>query len=218
MINYHDVFGGQVSKGYIAPLPIGILKKKSVTAATIFNGLEPIDIFDSFIGNFKNLGIKLAGFGMKKLALGSFLYELEHSGRPFDAAKEMYTSATSNTLSFAPINGSAIPIYSPSSYEQGSTISHVRKSLESSEDFIMIPGVSAGISLANTMSKINVNNVYGRGILSVLESIGWNTNPGQPQKNVELALDYQGEIPAAIGGGTLLFPHLWILLLFMLVI
>jgi hypothetical protein len=136
---------------------------------------------------------------MKKLAIGSFLYELENSGSPFSAARRMHLDATSNSLLFVPINGTSIPIYSPTNYEQGSTISHVTKALETTEDFIMIPGVGPGVSLGATMSKLNVQNIYGKGILSILESIGWNTNENQVQKSVELALDYKGEVPTATG-------------------
>ena len=193
LINYHDVFGGQVSQGYLATLPIGILTNPKVTTSTVFSGLEPIDIYDSFIEGYKELGLQLSKFGRRNLALNSFLYELENSGEPFDAAKQMYKAATNGKLAFKDARGLS-GLYSPPTYEQGSSLSHVRELEGYGENFIMVPSIESGISLKSRMENYKLDSVYGRGILDVLDNIGWSILPLTEQKSVELALDFDGQV------------------------
>ena len=44
------------------------------------------------------------------------------------------------------------------------------------------------------MENYKLDSVYGRGILDVLDNIGWSILPLTEQKSVELALDFDGQV------------------------
>ena len=188
LFNYNHLFGQKATTGYLAPLPVGLIGKNSVLTTTNFQILEPIDIFDSFINDFKDLAIDVAGFEKQNANLYKFITNFELSGKPFEAAKKMYKSATTQLI-FKPNNGTHVLLYSPVKYESGSSISHVRQELSTSSNFLMVPNIGPGISLQSKGP-----NIYGNGILQILESIGWNLDPTKEQKSIELALDFGGQV------------------------
>jgi hypothetical protein len=115
-------------KGYIAPLPIGATQSTSSTDK--FTALEPIDIFDAFISgseNFKDIGVRLGKFAIQNKVASELVSSFEKSGDPFSAAKAAYSASIkgTGTLQFKTSKGTSLNLYSPTTFEQGSSLSHV---------------------------------------------------------------------------------------------
>ena len=168
------------------------------TDSTIVSALEPVDIFDSFISgsryNFKDLAKDLESFGNQGTTAAEFLPNFESSGRPFLAAQRLFQESTQGQgkLFFTTRDGTKVQLYSPSRYEQGSSVSHVAISNSNTENFLMIPALSPGITLEAVMSRVGARSVYGSEIQKVLETVGWPTPSSPTVKQIQLSLGFAG--------------------------
>lgn len=181
--------------------------------------LEPVDIFDSFLSgtrfNFKDLAKDLESFGNQEITASEFLTSFEQSGKPFEAAQRLFQESTrgQGTLFFNAKDGSKISLYSPSKYEQGSSVSHVVGSNAVTENFLMIPSLSPGVTLESVMGRVNANSVYGKDIQHVLETVGWPTPNSPNVKSIQLSLGFSG-----VARGGSLKVQVWVGIVFALVL
>ena len=164
------------------------------------SGLEPVNIYDTFITGrdwkFKELARIIEKYGKQNIAAAEFLKKFEISGEPFAAAQKVYLDATrgDGNLFFNALDGTKIALYSPSTYEQGSSISHIAESPTVTENFLMIPRLSSGISIQRAMEITGSNTIYGKDLQRIMESIGWPTPKEPILKYLELSLNFDGTI------------------------
>jgi hypothetical protein len=136
----------------------------------------------------------LESFGNQNTQAADFLREFEQSGRPFEAAQRLFQECTrgQNQLFFNARDGTKISLYTPARFEQGSSISHVASSNAITENFLMIPSLSPGVTLESVMQRAGVTSVFGRDIQRVLETVGWPTPNSPNVKSVKLSLGFSG--------------------------
>ena len=193
-----------VQSGYIAPLPLNAFDGKitlqgPLYSTTVLSGLEPITIYDYFIVGrdytFAKLAKDIQLFGRQNINVLDFLKRFEQSGKPFTAAKNAYKESTrgQNTLFFVATNNTRIPIYTPTTFDQGSSLSHITTSVET----LMYPFVRNGVTLENLMARLGGTNIYGNSIQIMLETMGWPSPGNATVKSVALALGYDGSVPSA---------------------
>jgi hypothetical protein len=189
-LDYSKVFNRPVK--YLAPLIAGLLDESS-TLSTKFSTLQPIDIFDSFVvgsagEKMKDLGKTIESFPKQSKNLNDMIVGYEASESPFTASKKAYQVAIKPTTFKA--NDVDVKLFSPSSYAQGSSGSHVIESSISTDDFLMVPSLSNGVYLDDVMKNLNTSVIYGRGIKAVMEKIGWPTATRPDVASVKVAMDY----------------------------
>jgi hypothetical protein len=167
--------------------------------------LEPIDIFDSFIPVLDAAGERISQFPTQSLTYLRFISAFENSGDPFRAAQQAYQSAT-RPLQFVSGNQN-VSLYTPASFEQGSSLSHVTLAQSNQPDFLMIPQLRAGVDMD---VLIGSGSLLGPGLRTVMESIGWLTSNSSTVQTVTMATDY-GRKPTS---SSIKVKPLWMLLLF----
>lgn len=223
LVEYKAVFGANVKSGYVAPQPLNP-NNAPIYFSTILSGLEPIGIYDTFITgrnyNFKALGKKIEQFGNQNIAAITFLKKFEASGAPFEAAQQIYQDSTrgDGNLFFNALDGSKIPLFSPITFLQGSSISHVAESAERTENFLMIPRLRGGVTIKSVMDGAGSKSIYGKDIIKIFQAIGWPT-PGYPiLKYLELNLGFDGTVaPTSSDGQLRPFDTIWLLLILFLI-
>ena len=143
--------------------------------------------------NFSDLAREIQKFGRQNIGAAEFLRRFEQSGVAFEAAQKVYVESTrgQNTLFFTGMDGSKIPIYTPTTFEQGSSLSHITTSVET----LMFPFLRRGTTLEDLINRVGGSNIYGKDIQNILETIGWPTPANEIPKYAELALGFDGEIP-----------------------
>ena len=168
------------------------------TDSTLVSALEPVDIFDSFITgsrfSFKDLAKDIESFGNQNTQAADFLRSFERSGKPMEAAQKLFQESTrgQNQLFFNARDGTKISLYSPARFEQGSSISHVASSNAVTENFLMIPSLSPGVTLEAVMQRAGATSVYGADIQKVLETVGWPTPASSNLKSIKISLGFSG--------------------------
>jgi hypothetical protein len=203
-LEFSSIFTG-ARTGYIVPNMIGASSPEATTS-TIFRALEPIDIFDSFVTPLNEAGARIANFPIQSATFDSFIRSFERSGDPFNAARQAFQAATSS-LTF--VNGATgVNLYTPTGFQQGSSISHVRLSQANTPDFLMIPQLRPGVN----MDDLITTSLYGPATRAIMEAIGWTTN-STAAGSVTLGMNYGtgpvGSLPSYASG----IKHCWLLTL-----
>jgi hypothetical protein len=137
----------------------------------------------------------------------TFFSQFEASTVHMNAAIEAYRASTT-ALSF--VNGTTrIPLYAPSLFQQGSSISHLPLNQSTTPDAIMIPSLRAGVNMDNLIS----GGVYGPQTKIMMEVMGWPTLEN-PAGNIQVATNYTGPTPGRLPSSGIKAKPLWILTLF----
>jgi hypothetical protein len=204
LMSYGALFGR--STNYLAPLITGLLESTDPENDR-FTGIQPIDVFDSFISssakNLKDLGKIMRRFGKQDATLTDIIRKYELSGDPFLASREAYAILTSSTCVFNTNSGLQVELYNPSQYVQGSSTSHLTMDKSETSDFLMIPALINGTTLESFMTQRSANSVYGPGIISIMETIGWPTKSSPKIANVVIAVEYNA-MGSAVRSGILM--------------
>jgi hypothetical protein len=188
LLEFSSVYGGKA--GYLAPGIFG-----SDANAQEFSFLNPLDIFDSFVrgsDQLTNIGRRLAQLPrVNARSIREFVNRFEASGENFRAAENAYQISTrgTNSIRFVPEGGNEIILYSPSRYEQGSSLSHVDARNAQTADFLMIPALSAGVTLESLMQRSRSTSLFGPGTLAIMQSIGWSIN-GAPAQSIRVVRNF----------------------------
>jgi hypothetical protein len=181
-VDFKSVFSRPLA--YAAPFVAGVADKNQI----LYKSLQPIDVFDAFIFgsglSMKELGRTLNRFSTIPGPIGTFLNKFEKSGDAMWAAQQIYTMM-SNPITFKTSKGVDVPLYSPTTFEQGSTSSHTVSDSINTPDFLMVPSLTNGASLDNSLMRFNTTNVYGPNTIAVMQTLGWPT--------------YERPIPVSVG-------------------
>ena len=193
-LSYGDVFEGAAQPGYLAPIFLGAADDPNFNSNTLVKSLEPSDIFDTFLltktTDFNKIIRDISGFKKPDLKASEFLRQFESSGQPFNAAKQAYIQATSGNLMFKASDGTLVDLYSPNRYQQGSSISHVGTDNAYTTDFLMIPALAPGVTLAEAMKRSGALTLYGKKTLAIMKSIGWPTVDNPDPSSVRLSTTF----------------------------
>jgi hypothetical protein len=188
LLEYSSVYRGR--PGYLAPGIFGADEN-----AREFSFLNPLDVFDSFMrgsDQFSNTGRQLARLSrVNARSIREFVERFEGSGEVFRNAQGIFQASTrgSNSVRFVPQRGSEVIMYTPSRYEQGSSLSHVDSRNSQTADFLMIPALAAGVTLESLMERTRSNSIYGPGTMAMLQSIGWSSN-GSPTQSIRVVRNF----------------------------
>jgi hypothetical protein len=205
-LEYSQIYSGSKT-GYIAPNMIGA--NADATTATLFRAMEPIDIFDSFVPALNSAGEIIANFPIQSSTYLTFISSFERSGNPFNAARDVY-QASLNPLSFE-VGDTKINLFTPTTFQQGSSLSHVPLSQANGPEFLMIPQLRPGV---NMDTLIGTGGLFGPGIMKVMESIGWPTNNASIAQTITMGSNYgTGPVGSLPSSGIRLKPLLWFFLL-----
>jgi hypothetical protein len=197
LLEYSSVYRG--GNGYLAPAIFSPPPPPN-TGTTVANDnriysyLNPLDIFDAFVRDpesFQSFGQKLAQLKpLQAKSIIDFVRLFQSNAGIMEAARGLFQISTrgSEGIRFVPDSstqpGQEIPLFTPTRYTQGSSLSHVDPRLANTSDFLMIPALRAGIELNEMVRRWN--RVYGMNTLAMLQSIGWN----QRNHRITIVRDY----------------------------
>ena len=198
-VHYTEIFPN-AQPGYIAPLML-IVNDSDFSSTTMVNVVEPCSIFDSYLYtrrgfSFKRLSAAISSFGNRRLPVFKFLEEFETSGMPFRASQFAYNVSKmgERSLFFHTIDDKRIPLYTPTDFLQGSSISHIELLNANTNNFLMIPSVGRGITLEQLISQSDTHSLYGDRLLSMMESIGWPTIRNSVPRDIQLQVRYPEDV------------------------
>ena len=169
-------------------------------------------IYSSFISgrdsDFKTLGKTLSRFGKQNSSAKDFISKFESSGAPFAAAQQLYQESTrgDGTIFFNAWDGTKTRLYSPSNISQGSSISHIVNTANSTENYLMCHRILKGFSLNAALERYGNSSIYGKNITKIMETIGWPTLARPLNMSLTLNLDFDGTVPSS--GNPINFSHL----------
>lgn len=208
LLQYSTVYPGITQPGYLAPNIFG-----DPTASNV-SFLNPLSIYDSFVKGsnpFPDVGRTLATFPQQSSILPRFISVLEASKKHMAATQSAFQMSTRgrNSVQFQPIKGDGVNLYTPSQYEQGSSLSHVDTALSTTADFLMVPALAPGITLETIMANAGTDSVYGPGILGIMRSLGWPTRDDPTPAKVDVAIGFgkNGFINPLSSGASRLFDR-----------
>ncbi|KAI8902543.1 hypothetical protein BC833DRAFT_561589 [Globomyces pollinis-pini] len=187
--NFYQSLNLATSSKYLAPLPFS---QGSGQASAIVTSTSPISAYDSFIrqgsNNFLDLGRRMTQFNGKKMTVAEYVKAFENSGDPMTAATAAYKMAVSSQLKFITSSNLEIPLNSPDSFAPGTSVVHVDPSLANTKDFLMIPAVEGlvGQKLDDIIQKAGGSEVYGPGIIAMMQTLGWPTKDTSAVASIEI--------------------------------
>jgi hypothetical protein len=187
---------------YLAP---PLLRRTSNGVSSLFfmppylyiGSIPPLDAAAKVIETFPMLSVNQA----------TFLTQFEASAVHMNASLDAFRASTT-ALSF--VNGTtSIPLYAPSIFQRGSSISHLPLNQSATPDAIMIPSLRAGVNMDNLIS----GGVYGPQTKIIMEAMGWPTID-RPAGTVQVATNYTGPSPGRLPSSGIKAKPFWILTLF----
>jgi hypothetical protein len=157
--------------------------------------MQPLDIYDAYVansdqsGDFKTANQMIKELGFQAEPLGN---TLNSDSKQLQTWQSMYDLSTKgpNTLFFHTTDGKKIEIYSPETFRPGSSLHHIATSFASTDDFVMVPSLKNSVTVEDLMRNANSTTVYGKGIRSIMTSIGWPTIDNPETQIIQIAVDY----------------------------
>ena len=71
-------------------------------------------------------------------------------------------------------------------------MSHFKSDGKITEDFLMLPSVSAAITVQKFMDTAKSTTIYGKNSIKILEAMGWPTTNNPNLKRIELITGFNG--------------------------
>ena len=187
--------------------PIAYIAPAIVETPTQYSYFSPLNAYDSFIlsdEEFKTVASTISAFPKAKLGKLEYLKSMENDPTMLKAGKQLLKMTTSGKLESKPKSGFELDLYSPSSFEKGSSLSHANKKQSENAEFLMVPTIPNGLSLNQTMAKHKMQSVYGPETLQILQSIGYNTKNNPSKSYIELSTTFGTDEyePTDVGSAT----------------
>ena len=179
--------------------------------------LQPLDIYDAYIANTdQSVEFKGASETINKLGFQAepIVDSFNKNSDQLQTWQNMYDISTRgpNTLFFHTVDGKKIELYSPETFRPGSSLHHLAAPFANTEDFVMVPTLKGSVTVEQLMRSTNSTTVYGKGIRSIMTSIGWPTIDNPETQIIQIAVDY-GMAFKVTGFGTILIVMVLELLL-----
>ena len=185
-VDYNLYSKGTLPKGVLLPLPfISVDSKK-------FQGFSPLLVMDKFL----SLSLFEDSVQLFKCqdCYGSQVFKQIQADRLLmEASQKAFTDATTKVLF-----SNRVALYTPSNYQQGSSLAHLDTNYENSTDFLMTAMMSSRIG--KTLGAVIGNdNIFGSETMFILSEIGWPTLESPNAKPITISLDYYPQNGAIYG-------------------
>ena len=160
------------------PVPYLTTRVKRVDGVAYFS---PLNVYDYVLfgsnPEFLKLNSDITTFQAQKSSSSiSFLLKFEGYELGFVAAQRLNDILTAKNLQAMLQGLDPIALHSPIPYQSKSSLSHLGIDYRGSVEFLMVPAIKKGDSMAKTMSKHNTTSIYGPATLKILQGLGYATH------------------------------------------
>jgi hypothetical protein len=176
-------------------------KRASTTGSIYVKGFQPPTVYDQFLAkgvNGPTIASLFDGVSFQFNAkYADFVLALSSdSGSAGQAVQNAYAYSTSGQMVFQTLGGTSIPkIYSPSTFNSGSSLSHVdTQTYSNTANFLMVHavGLLTGKTLTALTAKYNMTTVLGPSLQNIMNTLGWDVVGTGFTKN-QVSLLYIGD-------------------------